>query len=281
MITTIVLAVSFRFASTFPQTYGPLAGVVALLLWTYLSALAIFYGVAVAAELEATAATSASQERTTNPALGHPGPRVFSYSCQESQGGQARCSWALKPDDPASALRLGRVGRAARQKGFLPPLSSGGRNPRPAGHAKATPQGSRQRPSAQLDRIAPDVPQPADAINAESSRDCEARLLRARSPASLGEGTERAEGSRASRSASASIARPLRLTAPRTPSGPRAARRILGIFARDRKLADVSRFAKLGERLLWPHRRICENVCSCRSRVLRVRSSGGRSSVAT
>ena len=72
MITTIILAVSFRFASTFPQTYGPLAGVVALLLWTYLSALAIFYGVAVAAELEATAATSASQGRTTNTALSHP-----------------------------------------------------------------------------------------------------------------------------------------------------------------------------------------------------------------
>jgi YihY family inner membrane protein len=56
MTTTIALAVAFRFASTFPQTYGPLAGVVALLLWTYLSALAIFYGVAVAAELEAVAA---------------------------------------------------------------------------------------------------------------------------------------------------------------------------------------------------------------------------------
>lgn len=58
MLTTVALAVAFRFASTFPQTYGPLAGVVALLLWTYLSALAIFYGVAVAAELEATAANA-------------------------------------------------------------------------------------------------------------------------------------------------------------------------------------------------------------------------------
>ena len=72
MITTVILAVSFRFASTFPQTYGPLAGVVALLLWTYLSALAIFYGVAVAAELEAPAATSASQGRRTSTALSLP-----------------------------------------------------------------------------------------------------------------------------------------------------------------------------------------------------------------
>lgn len=50
---TVLLALGFRLSSTFPQTYGPLAGVIALLLWGYLSALAIFYGVAVAAELEA------------------------------------------------------------------------------------------------------------------------------------------------------------------------------------------------------------------------------------
>jgi YihY family inner membrane protein len=50
---TVLLALGFRLASTFPQTYGSLAGVVALLLWGYLSALAIFYGVAVAAQLEA------------------------------------------------------------------------------------------------------------------------------------------------------------------------------------------------------------------------------------
>jgi YihY family inner membrane protein len=50
---TVLLALGFRLASTFPQTYGSLAGVVALLVWGYLSALAIFYGVAVAAQLEA------------------------------------------------------------------------------------------------------------------------------------------------------------------------------------------------------------------------------------
>jgi YihY family inner membrane protein len=63
MITTIALAVAFRFASTFPQTYGPLAGVVALLLWTYMSALAIFFGVAVASELEAVAASDRDAEQ--------------------------------------------------------------------------------------------------------------------------------------------------------------------------------------------------------------------------
>ena len=53
---TVLLAVGFRLSATFPQTYGPLAGVIALLLWGYLSALAIFYGVAVAAEFEASRA---------------------------------------------------------------------------------------------------------------------------------------------------------------------------------------------------------------------------------
>lgn len=52
-LSTVALALAFRLASTFPETYGPLAGVVALLLWAYLSSLAIFYGVAVAAQLEA------------------------------------------------------------------------------------------------------------------------------------------------------------------------------------------------------------------------------------
>ena len=53
---TGLLALGFRLAATFPRTYGPLAGIVALLLWGYVSALSILYGVAVAAELEATRA---------------------------------------------------------------------------------------------------------------------------------------------------------------------------------------------------------------------------------
>lgn len=60
---TAVLAVCFQLASTFPKTYGPLAGVVALLLWGYVSALAVFYGVAVAAELEAERASSWDRAR--------------------------------------------------------------------------------------------------------------------------------------------------------------------------------------------------------------------------
>ena len=52
-LSTIGLAIAFRLASNFGQTYGPLAGIVALQLWTFLSSFSIFYGVSVAAELEA------------------------------------------------------------------------------------------------------------------------------------------------------------------------------------------------------------------------------------
>lgn len=50
---TIALALAFGLSTTFGRTYGPLAGIVALQLWTFFSALAILYGVAVAAQLEA------------------------------------------------------------------------------------------------------------------------------------------------------------------------------------------------------------------------------------
>jgi YihY family inner membrane protein len=55
-LVTVVLAVVFNFSKTFGETYGSLAGLVALQLWTFFSALAILYGVAVAAQLEAVRA---------------------------------------------------------------------------------------------------------------------------------------------------------------------------------------------------------------------------------
>jgi YihY family inner membrane protein len=55
-LVTVVLAVVFNVSKTFGETYGSLAGLVALQLWTFFSALAILYGVAVAAQLEAVRA---------------------------------------------------------------------------------------------------------------------------------------------------------------------------------------------------------------------------------
>jgi YihY family inner membrane protein len=55
-MTTIGLALVFNFSKTFGETYGSLAGLVALQLWTFFSAIAILFGIAVAAQLEAVRA---------------------------------------------------------------------------------------------------------------------------------------------------------------------------------------------------------------------------------
>ena len=55
-VVTVGLAEFFSWSSSFGQTYGPLAGMVALLIWALLSAIAILYGAAVAAQLEAVRA---------------------------------------------------------------------------------------------------------------------------------------------------------------------------------------------------------------------------------
>ena len=47
------LAAYVHWSSSFGSTYGPLAGIVALLIWSLMSAIAFFYGVAVCAQLEA------------------------------------------------------------------------------------------------------------------------------------------------------------------------------------------------------------------------------------
>ena len=53
---TAVLAWFFGISTTFGETYGPLAGVIALLLWALLSSIAVLFGGAVAAQLESVRA---------------------------------------------------------------------------------------------------------------------------------------------------------------------------------------------------------------------------------
>jgi len=50
---TGVLALYVEATRGFGETYGPLAGVIGLMLWAFVSALALFFGLAVAAQLEA------------------------------------------------------------------------------------------------------------------------------------------------------------------------------------------------------------------------------------
>jgi YihY family inner membrane protein len=70
VLVTVGLGLALGLSSSFGTTYGPLAGLVALQLWTLLSAVAIFFGAAVAAQLEAVRA-------------GMPEPRVDGVAVRE------------------------------------------------------------------------------------------------------------------------------------------------------------------------------------------------------
>jgi uncharacterized BrkB/YihY/UPF0761 family membrane protein len=50
---SVALALFFRWSTTFGDTYGPLAGMIGLLLWCYAVAAAGLYGIAITAQLEA------------------------------------------------------------------------------------------------------------------------------------------------------------------------------------------------------------------------------------
>jgi len=64
VILTALLAVYYSFSDQLGNTYGPLLGIIAILTWAYATALALFLGIALAAQLEAVRA-------------GVPGPRTF------------------------------------------------------------------------------------------------------------------------------------------------------------------------------------------------------------
>jgi YihY family inner membrane protein len=70
---TLALGLFFQASTTFSTTYGPLAGMVALLLWALLSSVAILFGAALAAQLEAVRAGAAAP-RDEAKAGDTPGP---------------------------------------------------------------------------------------------------------------------------------------------------------------------------------------------------------------
>jgi YihY family inner membrane protein len=63
LIVTLALGAILGASSNLGDTYGPLAGFVALLLWTLLTSVALLYGVAVAAQLEAVRAGAPEPRR--------------------------------------------------------------------------------------------------------------------------------------------------------------------------------------------------------------------------
>jgi YihY family inner membrane protein len=74
VIVTVAFDLFFSVSSTFGQTYGPLAGIVALLLWSFGSSTAILYGVSVAAQLEAVRAGVPTPESTEKALATEPRP---------------------------------------------------------------------------------------------------------------------------------------------------------------------------------------------------------------
>ena len=66
-----------RSSGTFGQTYGPLTGIIAILIWTFLTSLAIYLGLAFAAQLEAVRA-------------GVPTPKTGEHENPQGQAGSRR-----------------------------------------------------------------------------------------------------------------------------------------------------------------------------------------------
>ncbi|GAA0986569.1 hypothetical protein ENKNEFLB_01095 [Nocardioides aquaticus] len=67
MAATAALGIYVQVSGSFGSTYGPLAGIVALLLWSLMASVAFFYGAAVCAQLEAM------RTRVADPAEDDPG----------------------------------------------------------------------------------------------------------------------------------------------------------------------------------------------------------------
>jgi uncharacterized BrkB/YihY/UPF0761 family membrane protein len=71
-VISLGLAAFFRHSAGFGETYGPLAGMVALLMWALLSSMALFFGAAVAAQLEAVRAHASSPQDDEKVAESEP-----------------------------------------------------------------------------------------------------------------------------------------------------------------------------------------------------------------
>jgi YihY family inner membrane protein len=77
-LATLGLGVFFQASTTFSTTYGPLAGMIALMLWALLSSIAVLFGAAIAVQLEAVRAGAAEprDERKVEVGTGQ-GSRVL------------------------------------------------------------------------------------------------------------------------------------------------------------------------------------------------------------
>ena len=114
---TLLFGVLFNASSSFGDTYGPLAGIVALQLWSLFSALSIFFGAAVAAQLEAVRAGRSApaepdpEERRARPGAGARGQRANrrrrAPGPRPRSGGRAVRRPAARRHDARAAVRPG------------------------------------------------------------------------------------------------------------------------------------------------------------------------------
>ncbi len=63
-LSTVILGLFFTLSSSFGKTYGPLAGVIALMLWAFFSSVSMLSGGAIAAQLEAVRAGASKPQDT-------------------------------------------------------------------------------------------------------------------------------------------------------------------------------------------------------------------------
>jgi YihY family inner membrane protein len=75
-VVTLGLTVVLHLSSTFGETYGPLAGMVAVLLWALLAAIVLLYGASFAAQLEAVRAGATPPQDEQKVEESEPGSRV-------------------------------------------------------------------------------------------------------------------------------------------------------------------------------------------------------------
>jgi uncharacterized BrkB/YihY/UPF0761 family membrane protein len=71
LIVTVGLDLDVRLSSTFGATYGPLAGIVALMFWALAASVSFLYGAALSAQLEAVRAPERSRLRTSRRRTRH------------------------------------------------------------------------------------------------------------------------------------------------------------------------------------------------------------------
>jgi YihY family inner membrane protein len=77
-VATLGLGLFFQSSTTFSTTYGPLAGMIALLLWSLFSSVAILFGAAIAVQLEAVRAGASAprDERKVEAGSGQGSPAL-------------------------------------------------------------------------------------------------------------------------------------------------------------------------------------------------------------